>query len=215
MNLFKLYLITSPTNMYYVGITRRTLKQRANSNGSGYRYNTHLWRAIQKYGWENFTHVVLFDNLTEEEATRLERVTITLFRSDDHRFGYNNTPGGEGVPKRTSKTKGERNAQVREYHIKNRDDILRKHKDYVEVHREEYNEYQNKYYHEHKEKCTEHRKRYEQSEKGKASTLRANKSQSHKDSVKRYTQTEKFKECQRRYREKKKCQVNTLNTPMT
>ena len=51
---------------------------------------------IQKFGWKNFSHEILFDNLTKEEAERLENIAIGLFRSNDEKFGYNANSGGSG-----------------------------------------------------------------------------------------------------------------------
>ena len=63
--------------------------------------------AIEKFGWENFSHEVLFDNLTKEEAERLEGIITLLFRSNDKRFGYNikcGTKGSKGgIPKKAVK----------------------------------------------------------------------------------------------------------------
>ena len=60
-----------------------------------------LGAAIQKFGWTNFSHEILFDNLTKEKAERLENITIGLFRSNDERFGYNANSGGSGGSSRS------------------------------------------------------------------------------------------------------------------
>ena len=51
----------------YVGITSQTAQKRW-KNGFGYTSSPHFYVAIQKYGWDNFEHVILFDGLTEQEA---------------------------------------------------------------------------------------------------------------------------------------------------
>ena len=37
-------------------------------NGKGYSKNTYVRAAIEKYGWENVKHEILFTDLPEEEA---------------------------------------------------------------------------------------------------------------------------------------------------
>lgn len=77
-------------------MTSRTLKERAGSNGSGYKaHNPHFWAAIQKYGWKDgFTHEVLysFDNIKDAEQKEIE--LIAFYNSTDRRYGYNVLIGG-------------------------------------------------------------------------------------------------------------------------
>lgn len=61
------YKHTSPSNKVYIGITSQKPIYRWN-NGLGYNKQQYFWRAIQKYGWENFFHEILFEGLGEEEA---------------------------------------------------------------------------------------------------------------------------------------------------
>lgn len=81
----------------YIGITSRTpYFTRFNGDGSGYKTSVKFWNAIQKYGWENFEHVVLAENQTKEEAHRLEREYIKKYQTQDERYGYNIKEGGQG-----------------------------------------------------------------------------------------------------------------------
>ena len=64
-------------------------------NGNGYKSSPHFFHAIQKYGWNNFDHMILAQNLSKDEAIRKEIEIIALYRSNDAKFGYNITPGGE------------------------------------------------------------------------------------------------------------------------
>ena len=61
------YKHTSPSNKVYIGITSQKPIYRWR-NGLGYNTQQYFWRAIQKYGWENFTHEVLFEGLSIEDA---------------------------------------------------------------------------------------------------------------------------------------------------
>ena len=89
-----LYKHTSPSNKVYIGITKQTLKARWN-NGHGYKNNEYFTNAIKKYGKDNFKHEILFNNLTLDEAKKLEIKTIAFYDSTNRNKGYNITIGGE------------------------------------------------------------------------------------------------------------------------
>ena len=63
-------------------------------NGNGYIGNDHFWSSIQKYGWDNFDHYIIQDNLTKEEADELENLNIMAFNTIDRNYGYNHRGGG-------------------------------------------------------------------------------------------------------------------------
>lgn len=68
-NKWCVYKHTSPSKGVYIGITKQNPVIRW-SNGSGYKRNPYFYKAIQKYGWDNFKHEILFSNLTQEEAEK-------------------------------------------------------------------------------------------------------------------------------------------------
>lgn len=78
----------------YIGITMQKPEQRWRY-GEGYKSSPHFYAAIQKYGWDNFEHNILFQNLTKEEACKKEQEFIAKFNSINREFGYNSTSGGE------------------------------------------------------------------------------------------------------------------------
>lgn len=61
--IYKVYMHTLPNGKKYVGITKRNVNERW-KNGNGYKNNCRFYNAIRKYGWDNITHEILFDNLT-------------------------------------------------------------------------------------------------------------------------------------------------------
>lgn len=78
----------------YVGITKQKPEKRW-CNGKG--YNTQYFRrAIDKYGWEEFTHEILFTDLTENEAKEKEIELIAKWDLTNPQKGYNVTFGGDG-----------------------------------------------------------------------------------------------------------------------
>lgn len=88
------YKHISPSNKVYVGITCQS-PQRRWRNGEGYITNTYFYRAIKKYGWNNFKHIILYENLSIDEAKDYEQKLIKEYQSTDNKFGYNKTDGGD------------------------------------------------------------------------------------------------------------------------
>lgn len=89
------YKHESPSGKVYIGVTSLRPERRW-ENGHGYSYNPHFWKAIVKYGWENFTHTILFDDLSKDEAYSLEIELIREYNSTNPKRGYNITNGGKG-----------------------------------------------------------------------------------------------------------------------
>ena len=69
-NTWTVYIHTCNVNQKsYVGITSKPPNIRW-KNGEGYKTQV-FYRAIQKYGWDNFTHKIIATNLTEQEAKQV------------------------------------------------------------------------------------------------------------------------------------------------
>lgn len=77
----------------YIGITScNPASKRWGSNGINYRGCIKFWNAIQKYGWDEFDHIIYLDNIDIETANKIEEHLIRLF--DSIKNGYNQEPGG-------------------------------------------------------------------------------------------------------------------------
>ena len=96
-NEYIVYKHTSPNGKVYIGITSQNPERRWRKNGEGYKDHNYFWNAIQKYGWDNFTHEILFNDLTAEQAYKKEQEFISYYKSNDSRYGYNLSSGGESV----------------------------------------------------------------------------------------------------------------------
>lgn len=93
-------------NKKYIGMTTRTLKERIEShkyeayNPNSLVYETPFKRAIRKYGIDGFKVEILFDNITREEAVKIEKELIlkhqTYYKYKNSN-GYNATIGGENI----------------------------------------------------------------------------------------------------------------------
>lgn len=91
-NKFSVYIHVNNINgKIYVGQTC-DIAERWKCDGKNYFSSVKFFRAIKKYGWNNFTHKVLLSNLTQEEADKYEGILITIF--DSIKKGYNLKEGG-------------------------------------------------------------------------------------------------------------------------
>lgn len=93
MKEFIVYIHTNLiNNKKYVGITCQKPSQRWR-NGKGYKNGSFAY-AIKKYGWENFSHEILFDKLNREQACKKEIELILKYNTMDKSKGYNLCEGG-------------------------------------------------------------------------------------------------------------------------
>ena len=79
----------------YIGITSQEPEDRWGSQGCNYKSSPHFYSAIQKYGWNNFEHNILFTGLTKEQACLKEQELIKEYDLMNREFGYNSTSGGD------------------------------------------------------------------------------------------------------------------------
>lgn len=96
MDKYCVYVHISPSNKYYIGITKAKPYNRW-KNGKGYCSSPHFYNAIKKYGWNNFKHIVLIENLSNEQACECEKFLIAKYKTTDREYGYNVCLGGEGI----------------------------------------------------------------------------------------------------------------------
>ena len=72
----------------YVGQTCN-LSERWRNNGKNYFNSIKFYNAIKKYGWDNFTHEVVYSNLNKQAADKLEKELIHKYNSIEE--GYINS----------------------------------------------------------------------------------------------------------------------------
>lgn len=95
MNEFCVYMHLNRINgKRYIGITSSDPLARW-ANGHGYYKNKHFYDAILRYGWDSFEHIILYTGLSKEEACEKETELIAKYVTQDKRYGYNITSGGE------------------------------------------------------------------------------------------------------------------------
>ena len=97
VNAYSVYVHINKLNeKKYVGITSRDVNIRW-ANGHGYSDRLPIGRAIRKYGWNNFIHLILYSDLSEDKAKEIEKEFIAKWKTQDPEFGYNVCAGGDGV----------------------------------------------------------------------------------------------------------------------
>lgn len=122
---FIVYKYTNLVNgLIYIGITSKGLKKRWQS---GYKGNERLSNDIRLYGEANFKKEILYENLSQEEASELEIKTIKELNARDPNIGYNISIGGtspmygrnhteKSKKKMSEQRKGENNAFYGKHH---------------------------------------------------------------------------------------------------
>lgn len=104
--MYIVYMHTCPNGKKYIGITSQSPERRW-QKGKGYAYgsNPYFYNAIEKYGWENIEHTILFRNLTKEEAEQKEIELIKEHKTSQREYGYNIDLGGSSCGKHSEEYK--------------------------------------------------------------------------------------------------------------
>lgn len=102
---YAVYMHISPHGKRYIGITMRDPVKRWGHNGYCYNHNEYFFRAIQKYGWDNFQHLILFTDLSKADAEKIEIELIAKYKTTDNQYGYNIENGGNTVGTHSKETK--------------------------------------------------------------------------------------------------------------
>ena len=93
--MYKVYKHTNLINgKSYIGITSQKVYKRWHPDH--YISCKRFYAAIQEFGWQNFSHEVLYEVETKEEANRLEKEMIIQYKTTEAAFGYNISFGGIG-----------------------------------------------------------------------------------------------------------------------
>lgn len=102
---YAVYKHTSPNGKVYIGITSYRNPADRWHNGLGYSHNKHFTHSIKKYGWDNFTHEILYTGLTKHQAEQKEIKLIAEYQSIDRDKGYNLSLGGDSKGKHSEYSK--------------------------------------------------------------------------------------------------------------
>lgn len=102
-------IVNNINGKLYFGITtssinKRWIEHKCNSKRKDY----HLYKSIRKYGIVNFDIEIVKQCDSESEMYELEIELIKRFKSNDNKYGYNNSTGGEVSTKGSKRTKEQR-----------------------------------------------------------------------------------------------------------
>lgn len=93
---YKIYAHINKINQkIYIGQTCCKYINSRWRGGEGYKQSPYFYNAIKKYGWNNFDHIILFDNITDYEiADAIEQELIKKYKTAQSQYGYNLSSGG-------------------------------------------------------------------------------------------------------------------------
>lgn len=115
MNYIVYKISNTINNKVYFGITQQSLNKRWQQHKcNSSRKNYHLYNAIKKYGFENFKIEVVYNAKNKHDMFKKEIELIHTYKSNDRRYGYNNSTGGE-KSKFGSKLSDEQKNKISEY----------------------------------------------------------------------------------------------------
>lgn len=93
-NNYCVYKHTSPEGKIYIGITsQENPESRWGHNGAGYKDNLPFYEDIQSFGWNNFGHEIIMEDLNKSEAKLIESSIIKAMKSYYPSIGYNKNEG--------------------------------------------------------------------------------------------------------------------------
>ena len=196
-NNYSVYQHVTPDGMYYFGQTQN-VERRWRNNGAGYK-GTALQPYIEKFGWDNIQHIVLFENQTRENALWIENFLIETAQEDGVCINKNRS----GL---VSKEEGYR----QEYYEQNKQQISEQKKQYYEQNKDKFKEY----YEQNKDKISEQKQQYYEQNKQQISEQKKQYYEQNKQQIleqqKQYYETnkEQIREKQNQYYEQNKDKIS-------
>ena len=213
---YSVYQHVTPDGMYYFGQSQN-VEKRWECNGIHYK-GTALQPYIEKYGWDNIQHIVLFRDQTRENALWIEDFLIETAREDGVCINKNrsgNVSKEEGYNKNQMKYLREQNHEnevrkQKQYYEQNKDKIREQQKQYREQNKDKIREYREQYREQNKDKIKEQSKQYREQNKEKIKEQSKQYYETNKDKIREYQRDyqkqnkDKIREQQKQYREQNK-----------
>ena len=196
-NNYSVYQHVTPDNMYYFGATQN-VERRWSRNGAEYK-GTALQPYIEKFGWDNIQHIVLFKDQTKENALWIEDFLITTAQEDG--VCINKKRSGN-----ISKEEGYKQDRNQKYYEQNKQQIREQQKQYREQNKQQILEQKQQYYEENKQQIREQQKQYyEQNKDKRKDYLEQNKDKIRKQRQQRYQKNreKELEQSRQRYQRKK------------
>ena len=127
-NNYSVYQHVTPDKMYYFETTQN-VERRWRNNGAEYK-GTALQPYIEKFGWDNIQHIVLFKDQTRENALWIEDFLITTAQED-----------GVCINKQRSGLVSKEEGYSREYYETNKVQIREQKQQYYEQNKDKRKDY--------------------------------------------------------------------------
>ena len=168
---YVVYQHVTPDGMYYFGQTQN-VERRWSNNGAEYK-RTALQPYIEKFGWDNIQHIVLFRDQTKEDALFIEDFLIETAREDgvcinkqrsglvSKKEGYNQDRKQKYYEQNKDRIRERQREYNREYYEQNKD----KRKDYLEQNKVKIRKQRQQRYQKNREKRLEQRRQRYQRKK--------------------------------------------------
>ena len=202
--------------MHYYGVTCQKAERRWRGNGRYYK-TTSLQPYIEKYGWENIQHKVLFENISKEDALSIEDSLILSGREKGNcinKIRSGNVSKDDRYRQQCYQQNREKILeQQREYREQNREKIFEYHREYREQNREKRLEYQREYNKKNREKRLEYQREYNKKNREKYIEYKREYNKKNREKN-REKKREYQREYQRKYRQKKKQLKEVETTPL-
>ena len=138
MNEYSVYMHKAPSGRVYIGLSCSPEKRW--NKGKGYIKNPYFWRCIKKYGWDNIEHIILYEGLSLKEAKEKEVELISKYKSNNRKYGYNISGGGDDNVSEESRRKMSESRKGNKYSVgrilkqETKDMIARSLKEYYSTH---------------------------------------------------------------------------------
>ena len=156
-NNYSVYQHVTPDGMYYFGQSQN-VERRWRNNGAEYK-ETALQPYIEKYGWDNIKHIVLFRDQTRKNALWIEDFLIetaqedgvcinqqrsgNISKDEDYHLNYRQE-NREHYRLHREENREHYREMRREHYQKNKDKIREYNRQYREEHKEQMKEYRRK-----------------------------------------------------------------------
>ena len=173
-NNYSVYQHVTPDGLYYFGATNN-IKRRWSSNGAEYK-GTSLYPYIEKFGWDNIQHIVLFRDQTRENALWIEDFLIETARED----GVCINKQRSGL---VSKEEGYNQDRNQKYYEQNKQQIRERQREYQDEHKDKIREYHEQYYQKNREKELEQRQQRYQKNREKELEQSRQRYQKNRDEI--------------------------------
>ena len=162
-NNYSVYQHVTPEGLYYFGATNN-IKRRWSRNGIRYK-GTSLYPYIEKFGWDNIKHIILFENQSKEDALKIEdSLIISGWEKgnciNQQRSGLISREEGY-YQQYCEENKEQIKEQQKQYYEQNKD----KKRQYREQNKDKKRQYQKQYYEEHRDEILEQKRQYRQRKK--------------------------------------------------